>query len=44
MLRLMCCYEEEIRNLIILIFLIKHRETFSMRSVKGVIRSTWCCG
>jgi hypothetical protein len=29
---------------IILRCLIKHRETFFMRSVKGVIRSTRCCG
>jgi hypothetical protein len=24
--------------------LIKHQETFFTKSVKGVIRSTWCCG
>jgi hypothetical protein len=41
--RLMCCYKEEIMVSIILRCLIKRRETFFMRSVKCVIRSTWCC-
>jgi hypothetical protein len=41
---LMCCYNVETRVSIILRHLIKHRETLFMRSVKGAIRSTWCCG
>jgi hypothetical protein len=40
----MCCYKEEIRVSIIFSCLIKRRETFFMKSVKGVIRSTQCCG
>jgi hypothetical protein len=43
LMRLMCCYEEERRVSIILICLIKCRETSFMRNVKGVIRSTRCC-
>jgi hypothetical protein len=35
MLHLMCCYNVEIRVSIILRHLIKHQETFFMRSVKG---------
>jgi hypothetical protein len=41
---LMCCYNVETRASIILRHLIKCRETFFMRSVKGAIRSTHCCG
>jgi hypothetical protein len=41
---LMCCYNVETRVLIILRHLIKCRETFFTRSVKGAIRSTQCCG
>jgi hypothetical protein len=44
MLRLMCCYKEEIRVSIIWRCLVKRGETFFNRSVKGVIRSTQCCG
>jgi hypothetical protein len=36
--------KKEIRVSIILRFLIKRRETFFIKSVMGVIRSTWCCG
>jgi hypothetical protein len=43
MLHMMFCYKEEIRVSIILRYLIKYQETFFMRSVKGVIRSTRCC-
>jgi hypothetical protein len=39
MLHLMCCYNIETRVLIILRHLIKRRETFFMRSVKGAIRA-----
>jgi hypothetical protein len=35
MLHLMCCYNVEIRVLIILRHIIKCRETFFMTSVKG---------
>jgi hypothetical protein len=44
MLHPMCCYNVETRVLIIWRHLIKRRETFFMSSVKGAIRSTWCCG
>jgi hypothetical protein len=44
MLRLLCFYEEETRVSIMLSCLIKSQETFFMRSVKGVISSTRCCG
>jgi hypothetical protein len=44
MLHLMCCYNVEIRVSIILRHLIKRRETFFTRSVKGDVRSTQCCG
>jgi hypothetical protein len=40
MLRLMCCYNVETSDSIILRCLIKHQEIFFTRSVKGVIRNT----
>jgi hypothetical protein len=44
MLHLMCCYNVETKVSIILRHLIKRRENFFMRSVKGAIRSIQCCG
>jgi hypothetical protein len=43
MLHLMCCYNLEIRVLIILRHLIKCQDTLFM-TVKGAIRSTLCWG